>query len=365
MTRPSPGIFILTAALLSLAQVACSARPRTLCEPTVPDERSCDLHCNTVHGKIAWLNVPWTFGKCVGKVCTCMFNERDTRYYIGAGNNICFYWYTLDQKKQNFGAFIEGMIAMLSLDKRFDMYTRNYRKRYNNSTERKKRFEIFKKNLTEIRRLMANRKNPNLVYGVNPFTDLSREEFTKLYIGKVGDSANPKSSTRKSSFFRKKTLSKKGSQRTLSKKGSQRTLSKKGSQKTPSRQGSFRGSSCETPRYPSFRSGGRTPSSGGTPSIGRGARTPPHPFIGMEDPTGGNTSGLIYREPQGVVMHDWRMPPWLYPPAENQNTFYLTCHSCWAFASLAAVEILVAEEVGGVVMLSKQGEYALPHWRAH
>ncbi|CAH0395833.1 unnamed protein product [Bemisia tabaci] len=171
------------------------------------------------------------------------------------------------------------------------------------------------------------------------------EEFAKLYIGKVGDSANPKSSTRKSSFFRKKTLSK---------KGSRRTLSKKGSQKTPSRQGSFRGSSCETPRYPSFRSGGRTPSSGGTPSIGRGARTPLHPFIGMEDPTGGNTSGLIYREPQGVVMHDWRMPPWLYPPAENQNTFYLTCHSCWAFASLAAVEILVAEEIGGVVMLSKQ-----------
>ncbi|CAG9566500.1 unnamed protein product [Danaus chrysippus] len=62
----------------------------------------------------------------------------------------------------------------------FEDFIKEYNKKYD-SKEKEQRFKIFVDNLKRINNL--NRKSTNAVHGINKFTDLSKEEFQKYYLG--------------------------------------------------------------------------------------------------------------------------------------------------------------------------------------
>ncbi|KAK6023867.1 papain family cysteine protease, partial [Ostertagia ostertagi] len=63
----------------------------------------------------------------------------------------------------------------------FTDFIERYGKAYSNESEALKRFRIFKKNLEVIRNMQENEQG-TAVYGITRFSDLSPEEFKKIYL---------------------------------------------------------------------------------------------------------------------------------------------------------------------------------------
>ncbi|XP_061377341.1 uncharacterized protein LOC133319187 [Danaus plexippus] len=62
----------------------------------------------------------------------------------------------------------------------FEQFIKDYSKEYDES-EKEERFKIFVNNLKDINAM--NERSSNAVYGINKFSDLSKEEFIKYYTG--------------------------------------------------------------------------------------------------------------------------------------------------------------------------------------
>ncbi|XP_061376951.1 uncharacterized protein LOC133318764 [Danaus plexippus] len=67
----------------------------------------------------------------------------------------------------------------------FEQFIKDYNKEYDES-EKEERFKIFVNNLKDINAM--NERSSNAVYGINKFSDLSKEEFIKYYTGLKQDS---------------------------------------------------------------------------------------------------------------------------------------------------------------------------------
>ncbi|CAG9566497.1 unnamed protein product [Danaus chrysippus] len=66
----------------------------------------------------------------------------------------------------------------------FEQFIKDYNKEYDEN-EKEERFKIFVNNLKDINAM--NERSSNAVYGINKFSDLSKEEFVKFYTGLKGD----------------------------------------------------------------------------------------------------------------------------------------------------------------------------------
>ncbi|CAG9566495.1 unnamed protein product [Danaus chrysippus] len=62
----------------------------------------------------------------------------------------------------------------------FEQFIKDYNKEYDEN-EKEERFKIFVNNLKDINAM--NERSSNAVYGINKFSDLSKEEFLKYYTG--------------------------------------------------------------------------------------------------------------------------------------------------------------------------------------
>ncbi|XP_061378719.1 uncharacterized protein LOC133319209 [Danaus plexippus] len=62
----------------------------------------------------------------------------------------------------------------------FEQFIKDYNKEYD-EIEKEERFKIFVNNLKDINAM--NERSSNAVYGINKFSDLSKEEFVKFYTG--------------------------------------------------------------------------------------------------------------------------------------------------------------------------------------
>jgi len=65
--------------------------------------------------------------------------------------------------------------------KDFDAFKTQYKKSYATAQENDRRFQIFCKNIADAAKL--NAKHPNTEFGVTKFSDLTKEEFRKFYLG--------------------------------------------------------------------------------------------------------------------------------------------------------------------------------------
>ncbi|XP_054778886.1 ervatamin-B-like [Prosopis cineraria] len=69
----------------------------------------------------------------------------------------------------------------------FQLWQKEYGRGYENLKEEAKRFEIFKENLKYIKETNARRESPfDYTLGLNEFADLSREEFSKIFMPDMG-----------------------------------------------------------------------------------------------------------------------------------------------------------------------------------
>jgi len=71
--------------------------------------------------------------------------------------------------------------AFTCTQKDFEAFKVEYKRSYETPQEDNKRFKIFCKNLLEAEKL--NALHPNTEFGVNKFSDLSKEEFSRRYLG--------------------------------------------------------------------------------------------------------------------------------------------------------------------------------------
>lgn len=69
----------------------------------------------------------------------------------------------------------------LKSDNSFDQFVANYNKMYNDEHEKTYRYKIFRHNLEEIN--VKNQRNGSAVYGINKFSDLSKNEIISKYTG--------------------------------------------------------------------------------------------------------------------------------------------------------------------------------------
>nr|XP_032510702.1 uncharacterized protein LOC116765352 [Danaus plexippus plexippus] len=93
--------------------------------------------------------------------------------------------YDVTEKEERFKIYSRelGQRRLYSLEEAptlFEQFIKDYNKEYDES-EKEERFKIFVNNLKDINAM--NERSSNAVYGINKFSDLSKEEFIKYYTG--------------------------------------------------------------------------------------------------------------------------------------------------------------------------------------
>ncbi|XP_057979236.1 probable cysteine protease RD19D isoform X1 [Malania oleifera] len=81
--------------------------------------------------------------------------------------------------------FPENDINRVGAEKKFQVFMKKYGKDYSSKEEYVHRLRIFARNLVRAAEHQAT--DPTAIHGVTPFSDLSEEEFEKLYTGVAGD----------------------------------------------------------------------------------------------------------------------------------------------------------------------------------
>lgn len=343
--------------------------------------KGCNVHCNTAYGKMALLNTPWAIGTCVEGNCFCAFNEKQIKGSIPK-NCVKFYFSSLEDKIEIVEEVAEEKFSKLSVDKKFESYMKVYEKSYSTSKEKRKRLKIFEENLLKIGALMAKRKG-SVVYGIGPFTDLSREEFVEKYIGKQrpprdlsdeddesgqlqtrmlgkgkgkgkgkgegegegeGKGEGKGKWTKSKSPPRRKTTS--GSRSRARSLSPPRSSPRSFLQRTASGHRRFRPAKEWDPEY--------LPVANGMSRRRHNLRMNPDPDPDADAFSEEGVPMIFGSSPIGDPIEDWRIPAQLYPPVEHQDQGDKKCGSCWAFAALGAVEMHWAIEMDRVIMLSKQ-----------
>jgi cathepsin F len=75
-------------------------------------------------------------------------------------------------------------IDLLGTERKFKVFMEKYEKRYGTREEYLRRLGIFARNM--VRAAQHQALDPTAVHGVTPFSDLSEEEFERLYTGVGG-----------------------------------------------------------------------------------------------------------------------------------------------------------------------------------
>nr|XP_018904725.1 PREDICTED: cathepsin K-like [Bemisia tabaci] len=277
------------------------------------DDRSCDVHCNSIWGRVPLFNIPWSYGACAkDKSCVCRFNQKDLHQFT---SNPCVQrsvWSSsFKGKRKIVSKEIKTQVVRLDSRQRFEVFKSAYGKQYGSQGEDLKRYDIFRKNLAIIDDLMARRKG-NVVFGVGPFTDFTSEEFRR-FVG-IKKLRRRQLRPRMLNPFSRRSRSTNGQ-----KPGRARSLS-------PGR-----------------------PGPGDRPAPRRSVSVPP-----SYQPAPHNYKPWVGPDPQGQILLDWRIPDHLYPPTEAQTQFGRECDACWAFSTVGAVDIKLSRMAGRIGKVSVQ-----------
>ncbi|CAH0382675.1 unnamed protein product [Bemisia tabaci] len=293
------------------------------CGRGTPDLPSCEVQCNSAWGRDSLYNLPWTRASCSKGDCVCQFNLEDVRPFMGRYNYYRTLWTrSLKGKVKIARQELKNKISKMSVDKQFAIFQETYNKNYGSEEERKKRFKIFKKNLVEIKELMASEgSGGSVVYGVGPFTDFTREEYLNIK-GIVEAESDEEPGESQSPRLRPRMLF--------------RQPSTSSSDAASSSDDDVRGRSRSAPPSPRKRSrpGRRSLSPNWKPSY--------------------FTYWIDQNAPSGRPIKDWRVPAASYPPTDSQNQQNKLCNSCWAIAAAGAVEILLSQAAKTPIKISTQ-----------
>ncbi|CAH0395994.1 unnamed protein product [Bemisia tabaci] len=283
--------FIANAFLLSSHGVS-SAGPKT-CDPTYLDDESCGVHCNSLWGRAPLFNIPWSRGIFHKGNCVCRFNNEKLHSFTAHECIQKSIWSSFRSKKKIAEQGINAKVISMNFRQRFEVFKGAYKKKYGSQAEESKRFAIFKDNLAIIDGLMA-RRTGNVVFGVGPFTDLTRFEYRAM----------------RGNIKRKSSSTKRLQPRMLRRLSQSRRPEPLGPSGRKGRSLSF-GSAADLSRTDSFGSARRSRSVPPPPRSPFPVESRPKPFIG--------------RDPEGSPLVDWRVPANLYPSTEPQvrDGFYI------------------------------------------